>query len=333
MSPLNGIRVVDFTLLLPGPLATLLLAQAGAEVMRILPPKGDPMLAVGPFRDGISIPHTWLAAGKRAMTADLNDPIDRARVQDLVRTADVLVEGFRPGALHRFGLSYAELMHEQPDLIYCSISGHGQEGNEAARAGHDLTYMAQAGLLDAVTDGNGNLPLPPTLVADIGAGAMPAALNIVLALQDRQRTGYGVHLDVSMTDNLAIFNLFALAEAAAESPCSSPGGRFYTGATPRYAIYRCADGRHLAVAALEDRFWRNFLRIVGVDDDQDDSRLRTAITDVIAARPSTEWETAFDGADACIAIVRRSSEIAKRSTLPLPLHPGWCQSDRKENRQ
>ncbi len=333
MRPLSGIRVVDFTLLLPGPLATLLLAQAGAEVTRILPPAGDPMLAVGPFRDGISIPHAWLAAEKRTMTADLNDPVDRARVQDQVRIADVVVEGFRPGVLHRFGLSYPDLVHERPDLIYCSISGHGQAGDKAARADHDLTYMAQAGLLDAVTDGDGNPPLPPTLVADIGAGVLPAALNIVLALQNRQRTGAGVHLDVSMTDNLAIFNLFAFAEAAAEGPSSPPNGRFYTGASPRYAIYRCADGRHLAVAALEDRFWRNFLRTVGVEDDQDDARLRTAITDAIAARPSTEWETAFDGADACTAIVRRSSEIAKRSTLPLPLHPGWRQSDRKEDPQ
>lgn len=325
---------MDFTLLLPGPLATLLLAQVGAEVTRILPPTGDPMHAVGPFRDGISIPHAWLAAGKRAVTADLHDPVDRARVQDLVRIADVVVEGFRPGVLHRFGLSYPDLVNERPDLIYCSISGHGQGGDEAARAGHDLTYMARAGLLDAVTDENGNPPLPPTLVADIGAGALPAALNIVLALQNRQRTGAGVHLDVSMTDNLAIFNLFALAEAAAASPSSPPGGRFYTGATPRYAIYRCADGRHLAVAALEDRFWRNFLRTVGVyDDDHDESRLRTAITTAIAARPAAEWETAFDGADACAAVVRRTCEIVGRSTLPLPLHLGWGQSGTKEDPQ
>ena len=130
------------------------------------------------------------------MTADLKDAAQQAKLRELVQSADIVIEGFRPGVMKQFGLSYADLAPERPDLIHCSITGHGQNGKDA---GHDLTYMAQAGLLDAVTDGDGDPPLPPTLVADIGAGALPAALNIVLALQVRQRSGRVVHLDVSVT--------------------------------------------------------------------------------------------------------------------------------------
>ena len=315
---------MDLSLLLPGPLATLLLAQAGADVVRVEPPGGDPMRAVGPFRDGVSVLHEWLATGKRSITADLNDASDRARVQELVRTADVLVEGFRPGALQRFGLSYDAVARDNPRLIYCSISGHGQAGADARLAGHDLTYMAQAGLLDAVRDRNGDPPLPPALVADIGAGALPAALNIVLALHARNQNGAGVHLDISMTHNLGIFNLFALADASVGGTVGEPGSRFYTGATPRYAVYRCADGRHVAVAALEDRFWSNFLQAVGVQGRDDLAGVRIDVAAAIAARPAAEWERVFAHVDVCAAVVRTSAETDVLSELPLPLHPDWA---------
>ena len=324
MSPLAGVRVVDFSLLLPGPLATLLLARAGADVTRVEPPGGDPMRKVGPFLDGASIPHAWLAAGKHSVVADLADGADRARVLDLVRSAHVLVEGFRPGALRRFGLSYDDLAPGHPGLVYCSITGYGQGGPDAARAGHDLTYMAQARLLDVVAGPGGNPPLPPTLVADIGAGALPAAMNILLALRRRELTGAGVHLDVSMTANLDIFNLFALADATAGAPAKAAGERFFAGGTPRYGIYRCADGRHLAVAALEDRFWRRFLAAIGVEECGGDGPTRTAVAAAVASRPAAEWEALFGAEDVCAAVVRRAGEaVVPRRGLPLPLHGAW----------
>jgi crotonobetainyl-CoA:carnitine CoA-transferase CaiB-like acyl-CoA transferase len=181
--PLAGLRVLDFTTLLPGPLATLMLADAGASVVKVeRRDGGDPGRANRPAREGMSLQFAMLNRGKKSIAADLKDPADRAAVLALAKEADVLVEQFRPGVMDRLGLGYAALKRENPRLIYCAITGFGQDGPLAQVAGHDLTYLARAGMLSLTDDGSGVPTLPCGQIADVGGGSLPALSSILLAL-------------------------------------------------------------------------------------------------------------------------------------------------------
>ncbi len=304
--PLAGLVVLDFSTLLPGPLATLMLAEAGAEVTKIeRPGEGDEMRRFPPHTEDGSAVFAMLNRGKRSLALDLKAPADAETLRPLLRRADVLVEQFRPGVMDRLGLGYAALSALNPGLIYCSITGYGQHGPRAQQAGHDLNYMAASGLLGLVAGADGAPALPPALVADIGGGAYPAVINILLALQARARSGRGCHLDVSMHDNLLPFAFAALAEGF--------GGGFPAanallthGGTPRYQIYRMADGRCLAAAPLEDRFWRQFCDAAGLPE----TACTAEVAARIAAHDSGEWSRRFAGRDVCCSIVATPGEAA-----------------------
>ena len=310
--PLAGMFVLDFSTLLPGPLATLILAEAGAEVIKIeRPGAGDDMRHFppqlrSPGLAGESAVFALLNRGKRSLALDLKaaDAIDRLR--PLLARADVLVEQFRPGVMDRLGLGYAVVSAQNPRLIYCSITGYGQHGPRAQQAGHDLTYMADSGLLGLVAGANGAPVLPPALVADIGGGAYPAVINILLALQARARTGRGCHLDVAMHDNLLPFAFAALAEGFAAGGFPAPNTVLTHGGTPRYQIYRMADGRFLAAAPLEDKFWQLFCDAAGLPE----SASTAEVAARIAAHDSAEWRRRLDGRDVCCAIVATPEEAA-----------------------
>src|SRR5262245_22980559 len=195
--PLSGIVVLDFTTLLPGPLATLMLAEAGAEVTKIERPGGEDMRAFPPAFDGVSAGFALLNRGKRSVVLDLTKDEDRQRLAPLLSGADVVVEQFRPGVMERLGLGYEGACKINPRLIYCSITGYGQQGPRAQEAGHDLNYIGNTGLL-ALQPGPADRPVvPPALVADIAVGSFPAVLNILLALRQRDQTGQGCHLDIA----------------------------------------------------------------------------------------------------------------------------------------
>ncbi len=308
MVPLRGLRVLDFTTLLPGPLATLMLAEAGADVVKVERPEGEPARRNQPQLDGESVQFAMLNRGKRSVAVDLKDPGARARVAALAGRADVLVEQFRPGVMARLGLGYDALAAANPRLIYCSITGFGQFGPEAQRAGHDLTYLARSGLL--ALGGESGVPvLPPGLIADIGGGTYPAVTAMLLALLARAESGRGQLLDIAMTEATFAWMARAMASVAAEGTSPAPGRGRHTGGSPRYGVWPTADGQALAAAPLEEAFWVRFCDVIGLPeawrtDTADPMQARAEVALRVRAATAAEWAARFQGVDACVELVR-----------------------------
>lgn len=318
MRPLEGVRVLDFSTLVPGPLATLLLVDAGADVIKVeRPGRGDELRSYEPKAGPDGIGFALLNRGKRSITLDLKAPDAVERLLPLLRTADVLVEQYRPGVMDRFGLGYQALSAINPGLIYCSITGYGQTGPKAKAAGHDLNFVADSGMLSLAAGADGAPVLPAVQVGDIGGGAYPAVVNILLALLERNRTGKGCHLDIAMAENLFAFQYWALGTAVVDGKGDGqgprPGGELLTGGSPRYQIYRTADGRFVAAAPLEDKFWDSFCTIIGLpedlrDDVKDPAATLQAVAAAIASRDAAHWRAAFAGEDVCCSIVSTMQE-------------------------
>jgi crotonobetainyl-CoA:carnitine CoA-transferase CaiB-like acyl-CoA transferase len=309
MQPLAGIRVLDFSTLLPGPLATLLLAEAGAEVIKIeRRGAGDEMRTYTPKFGADSVNFAMLNRGKRSVAIDLKEPGAVERLMPLVASADVLVEQFRPGVMDRLGLGYDALSREYQRLIYCSITGYGQSGPRAGIAAHDLNYAADTGML-ALAAGADGAPVPPAaLVADIGGGSYPAVVNILLALRERDRTGRGCKLDVAMADNLFAFMYWAIGNGQTAGAWPKPGKALVTGGSPRYNVYRTRDDRFIAAAPLEEKFWQNFCDVLGLpaaarDDERDPEAVIRAVAARIREKTAEEWRAAFAGKDLCCNVV------------------------------
>lgn len=304
--PLQGIKVLDFSTLLPGPMCTLLLSEAGADVIKLERPAGDEMRGYVPRLGEDSVNFVLLNRGKRSVCMDLKQDQDRARVLDIVRGVDVLVEQFRPGVMDKLGLGYDALSRINPGLIYCSITTYGQSGPKAMKAAHDLNFQAETGMLALSADKEGVPVVPPTLTGDLAGGAYPAVINILLALRQRDVNGRGQHLDVSMTDNLFPLMYWGLGNGWAKGRWPRPAKELVTGGTPRYAVYRTADDRFLAAAPLEEKFWRNFLGLIDAShllDESDEDVVREEIARIIAARPASHWADVFDGQDVCATVV------------------------------
>lgn len=312
--PLAGVCVLDFSTLLPGPLATLLLAEAGAEIIKIeRPGAGDEMRSYAPKFGPSSVNFALLNRGKRSVAIDLKAPDALARLRPLLLRADVVLEQFRPGVMDRLGLGYEALAAINPRIVYCALTGYGQDGPKAQVAAHDLNYLAETGLLGLAAGADGAPIVPPALIADIAGGAYPATINILLALRERDSTGRGRRLDVAMTDNLFTFMYWALGNGLAAGAWPVAGGELVTGGSPRYQIYRTQDGRFLAAAPLEQRFWENFCAAIGLDaqwrDDARDPRgARAAVAKCIAARTAAAWREALAHQDVCCAIVASVEE-------------------------
>jgi alpha-methylacyl-CoA racemase len=312
--PLEGIRVLDFSTLLPGPLATLILAEAGAHVTKIeRPERGDEMRSYAPEFGADSVNFALLNRGKESVEFDLKSPEAGEVLRPLIERADILVEQFRPGVMERLGLGYDELYEVNPRLIYCSITGYGKEGPRAGVAAHDLNYVAEAGLLGLTTGADGAPAIPQALLADIGGGAYPAVINILLGLLQRERTGEGAHLDISMSDNIFTFLYWALGNGMGAGDWPKPGGELVTGGSPRYNIYRTADGRYVAAAPLEERFWQNFCDLLDLedklrDDSKDPEATIAAVAERIALHPARHWQERFVGHDVCCSVVRSVRE-------------------------
>jgi crotonobetainyl-CoA:carnitine CoA-transferase CaiB-like acyl-CoA transferase len=308
MQPLADLFVLDFTTLLPGPLATLMLAEAGAEVLKIEQPGGENARKFPPFVDNESAAFAMLNRGKRSMALDLKASADLKKLMPLVGRADILVEQFRPGVMDRLGLGYADLEKINPRLIYCSISGYGQTGPRVHEAGHDINYIGNTGLLDLQPGPQGHPVVPPMLAADIAGGSFPAVVNILLALRARDRSGRGCHIDIAMTDAMFTFTWAALAIGAATGRFPRPGEMWLVGGSPRYQIYPTKDGKLIACGALEPKFWLTFAAAIGlpnefVDDTRDPRATREAVARLVAARTADEWRPIFAAADCCATVV------------------------------
>jgi alpha-methylacyl-CoA racemase len=313
MQPLSGVLVLDFSTLLPGPLATLLLAEAGAEVIKIERPGGEDMRHYGPHFDGESAMFALLNRGKTSLVLDLKNDSDRQKLAPLLKRADVLVEQFRPGVMTRLGFGADAVRAINPRLIYCSITGYGQSGPRADEAGHDLNYLGHTGLL-ALNPGPAERPVvPPALIADIAGGTMPAVMNILLALRQRDRTGEGCHLDIAMTDAMFTFAGHAFALGLATGNFPGPGGTRLSGGSPRYQLYPTRDGKLVCCAALEQRFWEPFTAAIGlapqfVDDERDPAATQAAVAKIIAGKNADEWRPILAAADCCATIMATLEE-------------------------
>jgi glycerate-2-kinase/crotonobetainyl-CoA:carnitine CoA-transferase CaiB-like acyl-CoA transferase len=349
MQPLAGITILDFSTLLPGPLATLILAEAGARVIKVERPGGEEMRGYAPRFGKESAMFALLNRGKESLVADLKNEADLARVLDIARGADVLVEQFRPGVMERLGLGYERLSAANPRLVYCSITGYGQSGPRRDRAGHDINYIAEAGLL-SLSFGSTVAPVvPPALVADIGGGSYPAVMNILLGLRAREISGRGAHLDIAMTENVFPFMPLPLAAGFAAGNWFANGEGLLMGGSPRYQLYATADGGLVAAGALEQKFWEAFCDATRLEaewrDDRRDPRGTTKrLRELIAAREASHWRSAFEAADCCCVVVEglgtavKDRHFAERGifahrleseagatipALPVPVVPGF----------
>jgi len=299
--------------LLPGPLATLMLAEAGAEVIKIERPGGEDMRAMPPRHDGEAAVFALLNRGKKSLVIDLKNESDRNRLRPLVEKADVIVEQFRPGVMERLDLGYAAVAKINPRIVYCSISGYGQHGPRAGEAGHDINYQSLTGLL-ALQPGPAEQPvIPPALVADIGGGTMPAVINILLGLRQRDATGEGVYLDVAMTDAMFTFAWYAYAIGHATGKFPAPGELRLVGGSPRYQLYPTRDGKIVACGALEQKFWLSFCATIGLpaplmNDLADPAATRQAAAAIVAGETAAYWRPKFAAADCCVTLMASLEE-------------------------
>ena len=319
MHPLSGafggLDVLDLTRLLPGPFATLLYADLGADVVKVEAPEvGDYARAYPPFVDGRGVLFSALNRNKRSIAVDLKSEHGREAFRQMVASADVVVESFRPGVLSRLGLSPDSLRQLNEELVVCSISGYGRDGPEAAA--HDLNVIARTGLLHH----NARSGEPPTIpgfqVADLAGGALYAAFCLATALYARERGAGGCHLDISMADGALSLQAprIAMHAAGAEEP---PGEGLLDGGVPAYDLYRTADDRYLAVGALEPEFWTAFVETLGcpelatdgLDRGEPGEAARREVASEIRQHDLDHWRDVFDDVDACVEAVQTVDEV------------------------
>lgn len=319
---LSDVRVLDLTQLLPGPYATQLLADMGADVIKIeRPDGGDPArrLAADPSPELAGIFET-VNCGKRSVALDLTDERARGAFYELAADADAVIEGFRPGVVDRLGVDYETLSARTEGLVYCSLTGHGQTGPDSDRPGHDLTYAAAAGLLDTTRPAPDAAPVQPAVpVGDLAGGSL-AALAVVSGLLERELgDGTGTYVDLSITDALVSF-----CQLLAADDTTAPAETLLGGEYPCYDIYETADGRYIAIAALERRFWERLCAAIDAEGLHDAhraesegrrERVRETLADTFAAAPVETWERRLEQADVPFAVVRSAAAALEDPTI------------------
>ena len=305
---LEGVRVLDLTRLLPGPYCTLVLSDLGATVDKVEEPgTGDYLRHMPPLADGVSGMFRALNRDKRSIAIDLKKkPDGPALLLEIVRRYDVVVEGFRPGVLDRLGVGPAAMRAAHPGLIVCSITGFGQTGPLAQRAGHDIGYLARAGVLGLQGPATGVPQVLGIQLADIAGGGMWAVVAILSALLERQRTGTGKHVDVAMVDGAHAFLTAALGSFFADGKPPARGGEHLTGGIAPYRVYATKDGGHIAVGALEPKFWTNLCTAIGlplefgalVPGDHQPA-LQEQLAAIFATKTKDEWSAILSASDTC----------------------------------
>ena len=315
--PLDGFRILDLTRLLPGPALSMHLADLGADVIKVEDTgEGDYMRSFPPLArnaDGAEVNPSFenINRGKRSICLDLKQPAGRDLLLRLACTADALIEGFRPGVMDRLGVGWEALRASNAKLVFCSLTGYGQSGPLAKKAGHDLNYCAMTGVLDQIR-ADGRPAIPNLQVGDLLGGTLTALSALLAALLGAQRTGRGCRIDAAMTDGLLVHNVFPLGDLdAGRTPRA--GRTLLTGGAPCYDVYPTADGGYLAVGALELKFWQAFCDAAGLAELRDrhwamglapGSEASDEVAQQVAARVRSrtrrQWEEVFDGVDACV---------------------------------
>jgi len=305
MAKLTGIRVVDLSQFLPGPMLSVMMADQGAEVIKVEPPAGDPARQMAPFEAGQSIWFRNLNRGKQSRVLDLKSDAGRAALTDLVRTADVFIEGFRPGVIGRLDFGYEAVAAINPGIVYCSISAFGQDGPLADHPAHDLAVQALSGAL-AVNDGRDGMPVVPGVPSADMAAALTALSAVLMALLGRARTGRGDYIDIAMFDSLLPWSAhIAGAAMAGGAPPRSDSQRSLGGAA-FYQVYRTKDDGHVVLGAREMKFVRNLLGALGREDliplgeaepGPAQRPLIAFLEETFAARSRAEWAQWFEGRD------------------------------------
>ena len=311
---LEGIKVIDFSTLLPGPLASLFLSETGAEVIKIEKPGvGDEIRLSNPQWGEQSVSFSLLNRGKKSLSLDLKDPKNLKILIPILKEADIIIEQFRPGVMKRLGLDYESIKKINQDIIYVSITGYGQYGPKSMVAGHDLNYIGNAGLLSISMGRDNDTVVPPALVADIAGGSYPAVINILLALRKRDLNKEGSYIDLSMTENLFPFMFWGLGSGFAHNKWPGNSDGVLSGGSPRYNIYKTSDGSYVAAAPLEDRFWNNFCEAIElpkkfIKTQNDQEKVIKEIRKIIGQKEKNYWLDVFNKADCCCSIVKSIEE-------------------------
>jgi alpha-methylacyl-CoA racemase len=310
MGVLSGLRVVEMAGLGPAPFCAMMLADHGAEVIRIIRPGQSSVLAIDPRFD-------LLNRGRASVQLDLKQPQDRSHLQNLLAGADALIEGFRPGVMEKLGFGPEAVAALNPKLVYGRMTGWGQTGPLAQTAGHDLNYAALSGALAAIGPADRPPPPPLNLVADFGGGAMLLAFGLLAALLEAQRSGHGQVVDAAMVDGCAMLMTMMQGLRAAGAWSTTRNANLVDGGTPFYACYETSDGKYIAVASLEPQFYAALLARLGLTLDAGFARqydrttwpnMRARLADIFAAHTRDYWTGLFDGSDACVAPVLNIDE-------------------------
>ena len=311
---LEGIKVIDFSTLLPGPLASLFLSETGAEVIKIEKPGvGDEIRLSNPQWGEQSVSFSLLNRGKKSLSLDLKEPKNLKILMPILKEADIIIEQFRPGVMKRLGLDYESIKKINQDIIYVSITGYGQYGPKSMVAGHDLNYIGNAGLLSISMGRENDTVVPPALVADIAGGSYPAVINILLALRKRDLNKEGSYIDLSMTENLFPFMFWGLGSGFAHNKWPGNSDGVLSGGSPRYNIYKTSDGSYVAAAPLEDRFWNKFCEAIElpkkfIKTQNDQEKVIQEIRKIIGQKEKNYWLDVFNKADCCCSIVKSIEE-------------------------
>jgi crotonobetainyl-CoA:carnitine CoA-transferase CaiB-like acyl-CoA transferase len=311
--PLEGLIVLDLARGYPGAYSTLFLADFGADVIRVDPPPARPVPPEAAIRDGA---YGIVHRNKRSVIINLQDPRGKEFFLRLASKADVLLEGFRPGVMKRLGVDYETLRLLNERLIYCSESGFGQSGPYVQKAGHDMNYIAMAGVLALIGEKNGQVYFPSNLVADMAGAGLHGTIGILLALAAREKTGKGQYVDISYLDATISLMAYEASRYFATGVAPKRGEAQYTGALPWVAAYRCKDGEYFTVAPIEPHLYMNFCRALGREDlvdkqrttPEENERIKAELAAIFLTRTRDEWTAFFKNVDTCVGPVMYLNE-------------------------
>lgn len=341
MGALDGLKILDFTTLLPGPYATLMLADMGAEVLKVSSAgKYDLVLDYGERVEGtdISACQAWLGRNKKTMFLNLKTPEAKEIVRQLIMDYDIVIEQFRPGVMQRLGLGYEDLRRINPRLIYCSLTGYGQTGPLRDAAGHDINYMSRSGIISHAGRAGSGPSLMNFQIADIAVGSLNSVIGILAAVISRQATGKGQFVDVAMLDGCVPFNSLDGADFLVSGRQPRREGQLLNGGS-MYDYYETSDGGYMSVGSLEPKFWEAFCRGIGREDliagtvrPENASEVKEEIRSIFRTKTRAEWTNIFSKLDACVQPVMDLQEalledpqIRSRGMVvdvDMPLHDG-----------